>query len=263
MVNILTDLLITEKRSVLFVGEGDFSFTVAFAALREFKKLDPHWRDSLFQGIVTTRCEPFLESEVSDAAVLSGAVFNCIALGTEYAQSELSSIESQMNSGITGGGRELLSISRRMFDLIGRLSVFLEKGDHYPYRSSTLSIRYGIDARAIPPELIDGCQVIWFQCPWDENPPALIFNFLSNLAVQITCGVFVCIGISTHRDYFHRYMLGSLLSDVMNKYNFHGADSDLVNMILKFGYHHRGVRDIHEYIKHCHVTLIFERNVVI
>ena len=36
--NILYDTLISDQPEVLFVGEGDFSFTVAFAALRCFEK---------------------------------------------------------------------------------------------------------------------------------------------------------------------------------------------------------------------------------
>lgn len=37
-IDVLTDLLIRERKSVLFVGEGNFSFTVAFAALRESER---------------------------------------------------------------------------------------------------------------------------------------------------------------------------------------------------------------------------------
>ena len=34
-IDLLTNLLILQRNSVLFVGEGDYSFTAAFAAFRE------------------------------------------------------------------------------------------------------------------------------------------------------------------------------------------------------------------------------------
>lgn len=53
--DILTQVLIDERRSVLFVGEGDFSFTVAFAALRQSKRSSSVHRT--WDGIIATRYE--------------------------------------------------------------------------------------------------------------------------------------------------------------------------------------------------------------
>ena len=60
----LYDLLIKERSSVLFVGEGNFTFTVAFAALRQYecmsekkftaKELSEH----VWVGITSTCYEP-------------------------------------------------------------------------------------------------------------------------------------------------------------------------------------------------------------
>lgn len=57
---LLTELLIDERRNVLFVGEGDFSFTVAFAALRESKRstASVHSNIGTWDGIIATRYEP-------------------------------------------------------------------------------------------------------------------------------------------------------------------------------------------------------------
>ena len=64
-IDCLHDLLIKQRWSVLFVGEGNFTFTVAFAALREyFRKTHPSTallsgiNPSPWGGITSTRYEP-------------------------------------------------------------------------------------------------------------------------------------------------------------------------------------------------------------
>lgn len=54
----LTDILIKQRKPVLFVGEGNFTFTVAFAALRKYLQKSPDKQNSVWEGITATRFEP-------------------------------------------------------------------------------------------------------------------------------------------------------------------------------------------------------------
>ena len=58
-IDVLTDLLIRERRSVLFVGEGDFTFTVAYAALRKSERASssPIFNPGTWDGIIASRYE--------------------------------------------------------------------------------------------------------------------------------------------------------------------------------------------------------------
>lgn len=74
---LLTELLIDERRNVLFVGEGDFSFTVAFAALRKSKRstASVHSNIGTWDGIIATRYEP---AGGKPAPVLSKVKRSCV-----------------------------------------------------------------------------------------------------------------------------------------------------------------------------------------
>ena len=94
----------------------------------------------------------------------------------------------------------------------------------------------------------------------------LIWNFLLNLAKQIDSGVLVCIGITTRFPYIQSYGLEGILgiglaggTPVFREYNFLGADDELIQNILRFGYHHQGFEDIHDKIRDHHVTLVFQK----
>ena len=76
MEDTLTDLLISQRKRVLFIGEGNFTFTVAFAALREYHQGEITWEElarpvlkrrgltgkelaeRVWGGITSTRYEP-------------------------------------------------------------------------------------------------------------------------------------------------------------------------------------------------------------
>ena len=134
-----------------------------------------------------------------------------------------------------------------------------------PEVPSKFAWKYGINALNIPKVLIEDQKVIWFQCPWQKGATDnLMKNFLLKLASITKKGVYVCIGITTHTRYCRKYKLDHLIGKkpetaVLKKYRFLGADDHLVNLILCFGYHHRGICDIHKKIFNQHVTLIFER----
>ena len=48
-------------------------------------------------------------------------------------------------------------------------------------------------------------------------------------------------------------------TEVLESYKFLGFDDYLIKKILKRGYRHEGVRDIHNYIYKDHLTLVFEK----
>ena len=55
--NCLYKLLTEQRRNVLFVGEGNFTFTLAFAALRKYCWYSNPVKQDDWQGIVSTRYE--------------------------------------------------------------------------------------------------------------------------------------------------------------------------------------------------------------
>ncbi len=122
----------------------------------------------------------------------------------------------------------------------------------------------GIDACSIPPEIARWSNLVWFQCPWtnERHIHDLILGFLRSAADNCAPGTYVCVGITTHKDYMHRYCLDQILganldSCTLDQYEFLGVDDVLINKLLSYGYKHEGYKDIHHYIKYNHVTLVF------
>ncbi len=242
-IDLLTELLIKNRTSVLFVGEGDFSFTVAFAVLREH--------------------------EESDSSVSSDS--------SDSIDSSDGSVSTDHNPGTWDG-----IIATTLDHKIPTFSDVVDICKTRCYYSDLLAIeappkeawRSGINGCWIPKPLMKA-EVIWFQCPWiswDEGPTAtgdLIERFLLNTSPNMGAGAYVCVGITTLRDYVERYGLGRILGDkhnggnsitrVTEVYDFKGADNTLIKRVLDFGYHHEGIKDIHDYIRHYHTTLVFRK----
>ena len=122
---------------------------------------------------------------------------------------------------------------------------------------------YGINARSIPPEIARWSNLVWFQCPWTKKPdiPDLILGFLKNAADNCFPGTYVCVGITTKEKYMYKYNLDRILRDccTLDHYVFLGVDDVLINELLSYGYKHesKSDRDIHNYIRDYHVTLVF------
>lgn len=260
--DILSQMLIVERRSVLFVGEGDFSFTVAFAALRAFNH-----REGIhaWSGITSTRYEPAGSEDeqqfVGEKRVQCKPRSNLKEVKLECIASFTDSFLSKLQHDLLFDASQLhiteVDRNRRILASI----TSLPSDFAWPWL-------YGIDALAIPKELIHNKKVIWFQCPWirrcDGVTHALIRDFLLNAAGRIEGGVHVCIGITEHPNYFAEYQLENLTldRDISEKYVFLGGDDMLVKEVLKFGYRHQTAdssTDIHQYILDYHVTIIFQR----
>lgn len=290
----LYQLTIKERRSVLFVNEEDFSFTVAFAALRarEWTKEYNNYNNDCWNGIVATRYEPvgsemecqFVGSKpvkCKPAPDLKMVKLECAASAAEYSLLEvhdscksfaelelcaekspsmkaLAKIETSRNEDAAARSKRLSSIvteTREKLASIKKLSIELQD-----------AWQYGIDFQAIPKELRDSCSVIWFQClpTGNNNVHTLISDFLLALAGQIRVNVLVCIGITTHHALIGKYNLdqGILsknpdynMQTVCDRYKLIGVDYCLVNKILSFGY--RVGQSGCDYDDH--VTLIFQQ----
>ena len=241
-IDVLTDLLIRERKSVLFVGEGDFSFTVAFAALREAGRSSsssPDLNPGTWDGIVATRYE---SEHTKPPSVFPEVVDTCKKSCEEYHEEH--------------GSTESL---KKKIKKLKKLAP-----------PPPESWKYNIDACHFKNhrEELKGAKkdVIWFQCPWSGDPHSLIRSFLGSASHILQPGDHVCVGITKDKDYVDRYILAKLTQkdskdDILQRYEFRGADDELVKSVLEFGYHHQSTKedtDIHDKIWDDHVTLVFQ-----
>lgn len=238
------DLLMTRRSSVLFVGEGNFTFTVAFAALREHRKqfmTGLMINSNPWDGIVSTRYEP---EHVFSKPSFSDVKHNCITSVIQYYE-----------------GSRSPSVNEEVTTRIEAISSLPDS--HHAWEC-------GIDACAIPRRLIPPGAVIWFQCPWDTNGTSgLIQAFLLSTAKKLDEDCYICVGITKQFPYILDYYLQGILgwklrgvdnsTPVLEEYRFLGANDTLVGELLSFGYRHQGHNDIHMRIINDHVTLIFQR----
>lgn len=224
-------VLIGNRSAILFVGEGNFTFTLAFAAYRE--NSNPQEGQGVWEDIVSTHFE-------------------------EQARPILSKLKSDCITNITNYGRKT-----KLDDKYPRRAI--EAINDLP------EIHFDIDARDIPQRLIPKYHgVIWFQCPWNgqETTGKLVEDFLVSTSKQLICG-YVCVGITKQFPYITSYKLENILgaslkaldnsTEVLKCYKFLGVDDEYIKDILRFGYRHQGKRDIHDQIIDDHVTLVFQK----
>lgn len=230
---ILIKLLIEKRESILFVGEGNFTFAVAFAALRKATKPceDSADEDSDTWDDITATCYESNRPKFKDAV--------------KVCKEECDSDDEK-------------KILRK-----------LEK-------PPSCSWKCDVDAyhlvQSFPSETFS---VIWFQCPYvgkEDKTWNLIQYFLLSASHRVESGGLVCVGITRHEDYLPHYQLEKLITlpytnnieDIHKRYKNPFADITLVKEVLSYGYKHQSYLhdqgiDIHETIKDCHVTLVFER----
>ncbi len=235
----LKSLLVEEPQpDVVIFGEGNFTFSVAFAALRQ------SWN-----GITSTRFEavsPFVP-EPQFPEVQLEAITYCI-----HNASKAFNFTKEVE----------LEAKARTLDRVAEVLQL-----PYPRTWPTQTWRFGVDATNIPQGLDVGGKVVWFQCPWvprtrcNQTTFKLISSFLTCMAGRQGAGDYVMIGIVTLFQYVIEYKLKSLLQHADKvKYKFVGADEELIKDILERGYHHKAVvGDIHDKIFNHHLTLVFRK----
>ena len=280
--NDLFSLLIEQRLDVLFVGEGDFTFTLAFAVLRNRskcgkEKLEPaaalkssksgkalsekpaKSRKATpclepWKGITSTRYEP-THGLKRDKPVLyfEEVQLKCIASAAAYSCSQLEKISTDRFEGSLIPAAE----HQKFLNCLQNLDCIKQ----FPPPPGG-SWRYGIDARDIPSDLIPEDGVVWFQCPWvpsdtkeQGKTSELITAFLQGLVSKTQ---YVCVGVTSKSKYLEMYNIEAIKEKTKKEYQYIGHDSELVKMVLSFGYHHVSVisdyKDIHSMLLDHHVT---------
>ena len=204
---------------IVLFGEGNFSFSMALATLR-----------GGWDGIISTRYEP-----MSDMCKPT----------TSFSEVKLLTIKYAIENG--KGKKETDS------SIMERVTKVLELE-----QPSKFVWRYGIDATDIPDNLDVKGKVVWFQCPWKPNKGGtakLVKSFCKCMASRQSQGDYLLIGIANCSDYTPSY--GDF--ENINYYELQGFDDSLIGDILRYGYKHEGLKNIHYYILHCHITLIFKK----
>ena len=227
----MVNSLLKDEDVVLF-GEGNFTFTVALAAIR-----------GSWDEIVSTRFEA--ESRGNPSPMFKEVQKECIDFCRKNG--------------------ELLWCDD---DTITECIEAVEKVQQQPEENWL----FGIDATNTPDSLIVQGKVVLFQCPWvpiRNMTGELITSFLRHMSMKQNQGDYVLIGIATLfpfvKDYNLEDLLGEKLSrgtDKLGKYDFVGADNTFIQEILKHGYRHMSChsdRDIHETIIKDHITLVFQK----
>ena len=231
------------KKNVVIVGEGNFTFTVALAAIRK------SW-----SGIVSTRYESVDESNPKPE--FDTVKQECIEFCRKNHQGRLR--EKGIAYDDATVDKYIKAIEKVQQPSLGEEWLF------------------GIDATATPDSLAIRGKVVIFQCPWipkgpwPETPATLIASFLSHMSTKQNEGDYVLIGITTYYPYVKNYELEDLLGkglsrrkDSSGMYDFLGADDTFIVEILKHGYHHTSCHaktDIHKDIITSHIILVFQRN---
>ena len=215
----LQNLLGDNKRDVVLVGEGNFTFTVALATLR-----------GSYDGIVPTRFEKENKKFVPSFSDVK--------------------VEAIENARILHGDQDVLC----------RIDNLQIPGHEIR--------RFGVDATDLPVDLEVRGKIVWFQCPWtahvQDDTDELLRDVFEEMGRKQNQHDYLLIGITKFFPYVKSYHLQAILGDNLQNrsycnYNFIGCDTEFIKKILKFGYHHTGIRDIHFKIMDDHVTLIFQK----
>ena len=240
--------LLENRRNMLYLGEDNFTFSVAFAAWRKAREAncDP-WK-----GITSTPWKPqsHHDQELPQFSTVQvqcmDNAFNYNEKATKWFSNEIDHLGFSSDVGISG--------DTHLLEKIRILSELPEPNNHWICgEESTFD-------------------VLWFQClPILSTDPLHKFdqNFCKSIlpfAVECTCkDALLCLSIAKHKDYVKDYQLESILGpdlrglDHMDRdFQYLGADTELIAEILSYGYYHQS-GNIHDTIIPHHVTLVFKR----
>ena len=222
-------------KDVLLVGEGNFTFTVALAAIR-----------GSWDGIVSTRYEA--ETRYNPRPQFAEVQEECKEFCCSYCNGEsLDTIQRYVNA------VEMVKPP--------------PNDEHWLFGIDATNTPEHLT--------IKGTVVVFqcpWRPIGDPNgtTATLITSFLEHMSTKQNVGDFALIGITKKFPYVKKYDLEGLLganlsrgTDSSGKYNFLAADDTFIQEILKHGYHHQSSHDdkhIHDTIISDHVTLAFRRN---
>ena len=226
--HIVRDLVLNEgqdgeKRTVYIVGESNFTFSLALAALR-----------GSWDGIITTSFHHnnLLETFSETKALTLGW---CILNQKKKCSGSLSDFKNVED---TFGVSKVLNVEKP------------------PEKNVIKSV--DCTTCVIPTDV----SIVLFQCPWkSKQTSSLLRRFFTNIRHQQHSGDYILIGIVRHRMYIDGYNMEKM-SAWSEGYVFVGEDSHFIGEILKAGYKHQcesPITDIHEVILHHHATLVFQK----
>ena len=164
VIDLLRKLLIVEKRSLVIIGEGNFTFSVAIAAMR-----------GSWDGITATRYPPVHEQDNPEP---------------QFAEVELENITYCISNGKLFINEDPSMIVQN----IHKITLLPSPGAD--------TWRFGVDGTNLPTNLRVQNTIVWFQCPWStgdsEETGPLLLEFLEHMSSNQSSGDYVLIGIIYH-----------------------------------------------------------------
>lgn len=220
---------------VIFVGEGNFTFSTAFASLRG------GWSNIIASDKVHTL------PDYNKTLLLT--IRNCLKYNNE------------LPANTPEEGYDIYQTTTQFIAKIVNLpwTQFLPHIDATRLRETELF-------NADPPHDAHRC-AIFFQCPYagyaNDETKQLVRDFISSASEVQRPGDFLFIGITTMFPYCKNYGLPEVIGvrghAQNNRYRFMGADTEFPKDMLRRGYEHQAVIDIHDKIKDRHITLCFTK----
>ena len=273
-IDLLTDLLIAERKNILIVGEVNFTLTVAFASLRKYQYKKPV-TEQLRQFQIERVSEHDWEGITSSRYEPAGDELKMENVGSERVYCKPPPMLSQVKVLCIGESiKYYLHHAPDLWVPTPNPSV-LQSIVHLQDVPSSCAWQFKVDALTIPSHLLPRGIVIWFQCPYKkqaDDVKKFLKDFLLKNAREVKPDSYVCIGITRKLPFVKNYSLDSLLGEhlkaqdcstrVLKYYRFLGADDVLIKKLLSFGYRHecsKEGKDIHEEIIGHHLTLVFKR----
>jgi hypothetical protein len=253
------------KNKVMFLGDGNFSFSTAVAWFRKTwenvqrsdKEIE-QGRDTIAVAAVKQIC--FLESNstTSDQQTPSRQ------LGKEPKVKESAVIcdtESNDDKDERRLRKQQIEFIRETLRWPRDFMPTVVDATNLPHECS--------DSKADPESSCSG-RALFFQCPWIMNikvnkTEELLDEFIKSASGIQKSGDLLFLGICVHNDYFTRYGLDNTKIDEYSTqgYELLGYDNTFVTKMIKYGYRHSisltCSTDISTKIKNYHRTLCFRR----
>jgi hypothetical protein len=282
-----------DHETVYFVGEGNFSFAIAFAALR---------RDRCWELTKAT----ILGDDIPEFHKAFADTIRNVAENDRLSEHELrESIKALTKLNHVPPGEA----AAHGYSIATHVTMRTHTHTH-THTAPAGTWSPNIDATALPDYGEHLPDVVWFQCPWDPHPvrpsrctrakrlttpnphlivalgvyvsvlsrpaahdvrsrtrqgdpAALVTAFLESARDRAIPTIVV--GVTKKLRYSEKYQLGGLgifdgASGNLPGYTFVGGNEEIVKKVLAYGYKHEGYIDIHDYIYDEHVLLIWTRD---
>jgi hypothetical protein len=219
------DRIVTGKQPVLFLGEGNFSFSIAIAARRG------SWEDIC----ATVRCEVEENTAHSHLLAQINNVFKIHPTPTD----------------VLDPIRAIVSLRDKDPTRVGNidatdLSAFFDPQDTASDREKFI-------------------QNIYFQCPWihpNDQLPALLIKIITSAANVQKPGNCLYFGLTSHQRYAGNYRLNDVIAKAEEKGYIRLDDDRIITATaIAYGYYHYSTsgHDLQNLLLQYHYTLCLEK----